>query len=107
MANQAAAPLDFSRVRVLFPDHHGLARGKYLPIRSAAEGTHHSITLFALDFDRTMVPAPGAMLLEGNPDMKVTFDMEDVRPGWEHGTGSSSATSRSPTSRWPSRPATC
>ena len=87
MANQAAAPLDFSRVRVLFPDHHGLARGKYLPIRSAAEGTHHCITLFALDFDRTMVPAPGAMLLEGNPDMKLTFEMDDVRPGWEHGTG--------------------
>jgi glutamine synthetase len=80
-------PMDLSRVRVLFPDHHGLARGKYLPMHAAPDGTHSCITLFALDFDRTMVPAPGAMLLEGNPDMKVSFDMTDVRPGWEERTG--------------------
>jgi glutamine synthetase len=87
MATSRTKPADYSRVRVLFPDHHGLARGKYLPMRVAAEGTHNCITLFALDFDRTMVPAPGAMLLEGNPDMKVTFDLADVRPGWEEQTG--------------------
>jgi glutamine synthetase len=87
MATDHPAPDDLSRIRVLFPDHHGLARGKYLPRRVAAEGTHNCITLFALDFDRTMVPAPGAMLLEGNPDMKVTFDLEQVRRGWEPRTG--------------------
>jgi glutamine synthetase len=87
MAAARTPPNDLSRVRVLFPDHHGLARGKYLPMRVAADGTHNCITLFALDFDRTMVPAPGAMLLEGNPDMKVTFDLADVRPGWEEQTG--------------------
>jgi glutamine synthetase len=87
MATSRTKPADYSRVRVLFPDHHGLARGKYLPMRVAADGTHNCITLFALDFDRTMVPAPGAMLLEGNPDMKVTFDLADVRPGWEEQTG--------------------
>ena len=70
MATQkATAAPPYDRVRVLFPDHHGLARGKYLPLRSARRGTRNCITLFALDFDRTMVPAPGAMLLEGNPDI--------------------------------------
>ncbi|MGD9701700.1 MAG: glutamine synthetase family protein [Acidimicrobiia bacterium] len=80
-------PPPYDRVRVLFPDHHGLARGKYLPLRSARRGTRNCITLFALDFDRTMVPAPGAMLLEGNPDVSVVFDMDDVRLGWEERTG--------------------
>lgn len=72
---------------MLFPDHHGLARGKYLPLRSAPRGTRNCITLFALDFDRTMVPAPGAMLLEGNPDVAASFEMDDVRLGWEERTG--------------------
>lgn len=84
---EPSAALPYDRVRVLFPDHHGLARGKYLPIRSAGRGTRNCITLFALDFDRTMVPAPGAMLLEGNPDVAADFDMDDVRLGWEDRTG--------------------
>ena len=88
MATQkATAAPPYDRVRVLFPDHHGLARGKYLPLRSARRGTRNCITLFALDFDRTMVPAPGAMLLEGNPDVAVEFDMDKVRLGWEERTG--------------------
>jgi glutamine synthetase len=88
MATQKAVPAPpYDRVRVLFPDHHGLARGKYLPLRSARRGTRNCITLFALDFDRTMVPAPGTMLLEGNPDVTVEFSMDDVRLGWEERTG--------------------
>ena len=47
----------------------------------------HCITLFALAFDRTMVPAPGAKLLEGLPDCEVTFSMDEVRPSWEQDTG--------------------
>ena len=78
----AAAPFD--RLRFLFPDHLGLARGKYLPWRIAASGSSRNcITLFALDYDRTMVPAPGAMLLEGNPDMELRYSLADVRPSWE------------------------
>jgi glutamine synthetase len=77
----------YKRIRALFPDHHGLARGKYLPTAHAAGGTHHCITTFALAFDRTMVPAPGARLLEGLPDCDLEFEMQDVRPGWEADTG--------------------
>ena len=74
---------DWDRVRVLWPDHLGLARGKYLPARLASKGTSHCVTVFALGYDRSMVPAPGAYLLEGLPDMQISFDEADVRPGWE------------------------
>ena len=79
--------MEYKRIRALFPDHHGLARGKYLPIGQAAHGTRHCITLFALAFDRTMVPAPGSRLLEGLPDCDLEFDLDTVRPGWEKDTG--------------------
>jgi glutamine synthetase len=78
---------DYHRIRALFPDHLGLARGKYLPAHLAHKGTRHCISLFALGFDRTMVPAPGAKLLEGLPDADLSVDMSEVRPGWEKNTG--------------------
>jgi glutamine synthetase len=77
----------YQRIRALFPDHHGLARGKYLPYNLASKGAKHCITLFALAFDRTMVPAPGARLLDGLPDVDLEFDLKSVRPSWEEGTG--------------------
>jgi glutamine synthetase len=78
---------DYHRIRALFPDHLGLARGKYLPAHLAHKGTRHCISLFALGFDRTMVPAPGAKLLEGLPDADLSITMSEVRPGWEKNTG--------------------
>lgn len=78
---------EYHRIRALFPDHLGLARGKYLPAHLAAAGTRHCLSTFALNFDRTMVPAPGAKMLEGLPDCDLTFDMTEVRPSWEEGTG--------------------
>ena len=78
---------DYHRIRALFPDHLGLARGKYLPAHLAYKGTRHCLSTFALEFDRTMVPAPGAKLLEGLPDCDLTFPMSDVRASWDAGTG--------------------
>jgi glutamine synthetase len=78
---------DYHRIRALFPDHLGLARGKYLPAALAHKGTRHCLSTFALEFDRTMVPAPGAKLLEGLPDCDLSFPMSEVRPSWEAGTG--------------------
>ena len=43
---------EYRRIRVLWPDHLNLARGKYLPHRLAAQGTRHSLTVFALGYDR-------------------------------------------------------
>ena len=77
---------DYDRIRVLWPDHLGLARGKYLPVRLAEQGTGHCVTTFALGYDRSLVPAPGAYLLEGLPDVVASFDADEVRPSWEDDT---------------------
>ncbi len=74
---------DYDRIRVLWPDHLGLARGKYLPARLADRGTAHCAGTFALGYDRSMIPAPGSYLLEGLRDVQSTFDPAQVRPGWE------------------------
>lgn len=78
---------DFKRIRVLFPDHLGLARGKYIPGAHCATTTNHCIGIFALNFDRTMTPAPGSGMLEGLPDCKAVFSQGQVRSGWEPETG--------------------
>jgi glutamine synthetase len=78
---------DYDRIRVLWPDHLGLARGKYLPIRYAERGAFHCMSLFALGYDREMTPSPASKMLEGLPDLHATFDMADVRTGWEPNTG--------------------
>jgi glutamine synthetase len=70
----------------MWPDHLGLARGKYLPARSGPTSTGHCISLFALGFDRNMTPHPGARYYEGTPDLEARFEPEDVRPGWEEET---------------------
>ena len=43
--------VEFDRLRLLWPDHLGLARGKYLTLEKAAAGTAHRISLFTLGFD--------------------------------------------------------
>lgn len=78
----------FKRIRVLFPDHLGLARGKYVPPYYLHDhGSRFCITLFALTFDRTMTPAPGARLLEGLPDCDLHVNPERIRPSWQKDTG--------------------
>jgi glutamine synthetase len=77
---------DHDRIRVLWPDHLGLARGKYLPAHLAEHGTNHCTAVFALGYDRGMTPAPGSGMLEGFPDLHASFDLEDCRPGWEEAT---------------------
>ncbi len=77
----------YDRIRVLWPDHLGLARGKYLPIRYADRGAYHCMALFALGYDREMTPAPGTRMLEGLPDLHATFELDQVRKGWEPNTG--------------------
>jgi len=78
----------FKRIRVLFPDHLGLARGKYVPPYYLHDhGSRFCITLFALTYDRSMTPAPGAKLLEGLPDCDLQVNPENIRPSWQKDTG--------------------
>jgi glutamine synthetase len=77
----------FDRVRVLWPDHLGLARGKYVPASMADKGTHHCTGTWALGYDRGMTPGTtGSFWDEGLPDFDATFDMADLRPSWEPNT---------------------
>jgi glutamine synthetase len=82
-----AAERDYERVRVLWPDHLGLARGKYVPLDQLGRIRHCTGT-WALGYSREMVPgAPGSHFFEGLPDMDALADVGTMRPGWEAGTG--------------------
>ncbi len=76
----------FDRLRLLWPDHLGLARGKYLTPEKAADGTAHCISLFTLGFDRVMTPHDGGFYWQGLPDCDARFDTGSIRPGWQEGT---------------------
>lgn len=76
----------YARVRFLWPDHLGLARGKYLSALRAAEGSNHCVALFSLQLNREMIPFPGAHH-ESFPDVEARFSIEAIRPGWEKDTG--------------------
>ncbi len=75
--------IDVARIRMLWPDHLGIARGKYLPTAFALEGTGHAAAVFSLGYDRSFEPTPGSGVLDGFPDMHATFEPDDVRPGWD------------------------
>ncbi len=74
---------DFDRIRVLWPDHLGMARGKYLPTRLASKGTGHAAAVFSLGFDRTFGPAPGSFVDAGIPDLHATMEADTLRQGWD------------------------
>ena len=78
--------IPYTRVRFLWPDHLGLARGKYLSAARAAEGSNHCVALFSLQLNREMIPFPGAHH-ESFPDVEARFPTEAIRPGWEKDTG--------------------
>ena len=78
--------IEYDRLRLLWPDHLGLARGKYLTPEKAAAGTAHCISLFTLGFDREMIPHDGGFFWQGLPDCDATFEEAQVRPGWQDGT---------------------
>jgi glutamine synthetase len=78
----------FDRLRVLWPDHLGLARGKYVPARLAERGARHCTGVWALGYNREMEPGTaGSHYYDGLPDMVARFDPAAIRPGWEDATG--------------------
>jgi glutamine synthetase len=78
---------EFNRLRVLWPDHLGLARGKYVPADLADHGVRHCTGLWALGYDRAMTPeTPGSNWNEGLPDLDATYPLSEIRPGWQPGT---------------------
>lgn len=81
------AELAYDRLRVLYPDVFGFARGKYIPAAAATGEVSYSVGIFGVGYDRALIPAPGAQLLDGLGDMRAVYDLETVRPSWQQGTG--------------------
>jgi glutamine synthetase len=77
----------YDRLRVLWPDHLGLARGKYLPWRIADRGTGFCVGTFLLDYQRNILDVDIGVDPTGLPDVDGVYDLSDVRPGWEPNTG--------------------
>jgi glutamine synthetase len=77
---QALSP---ERLRVLFCDHLNIVRGKYVPWRNRDGGARFCRGTFGVGYDKGLIPAPGAMVLEGLPDIEAVYRADDTRPGWE------------------------
>jgi glutamine synthetase len=78
---------DYERYRVLWPDHLGLARGKYLPAPAAGRGTSFSVATFALGYDRVIHDIDVGIDWTGFPSIDAEYDLTHARHGWEPGTG--------------------
>ena len=78
---------EHTRLRVLYPDMFGFARGKYIPMASATGEVSFSIAIFGVGYDRALIPAPGAEVLEGLGDFRAIYDPEEARDCWQEGTG--------------------
>ncbi len=74
---------DYARIRMMWPDHLGLARGKYVPARLADRGSGFCVTTFAMSYDRDLIDAPHAYLTEGLKDVHGMLDVDTIRPSWE------------------------
>lgn len=75
------------RLRAMFCDHLSIMRGKYLPASKIGDDeTRFCRSTFGVHYDRDLLPAPGAMMLEGLPDMALHYRHDDIRDGWEPNT---------------------
>jgi glutamine synthetase len=74
---------EYARMRVLWPDHLGIARGKYLPRWQQGETTGFCVTTFAMSYDRDLIDAPGGYLLGGLKDLHCMPDPDTIHPSWD------------------------
>jgi len=75
------------RLRALFCDHLSIMRGKYLPNSKIGDDeTRFCRSTFGVHYDKDLLPAPGAMMMEGLPDMELRWKGAEIRDGWERAT---------------------
>ncbi|PIE13078.1 MAG: glutamine synthetase [Rhodobacterales bacterium] len=75
------------RLRVQFCDHLSIMRGKYLPNSKIADSsTRFCRSTFGVHYDKDLLPAPGAMMMEGLPDMEMKWYHDEIRDSWEPDT---------------------
>lgn len=73
------------RLRLLYPDLHGLDRGKYL-YGEERRKANFCIGVYPLTLDREIIPVPGLQFDVGLPDMEAHLDETTLRQGWEPDT---------------------
>lgn len=75
------------RLRAVFCDHLSIMRGKYLPHSKIGDNhTRFCRSTFGVHYDKDLLPAPGAMMMEGLPDMELRWTGSEIRDSWEAGT---------------------
>ncbi|SEO81305.1 glutamine synthetase [Salinihabitans flavidus] len=75
------------RLRALFCDHLSIMRGKYLPAAKIGDAaTRFCRSTFGVHYDKDLLPAPGAMMMEGLPDMELRWRHDDIRDSWHGAT---------------------
>lgn len=75
------------RLRTLFCDHLSIMRGKYLPnSKIGTDDTRFCRSTYGVHYDRDLLDAPGAMMMQGLPDMELRWREEDIRDSWERAT---------------------
>ncbi|MFM7331918.1 MAG: hypothetical protein ACKO1L_09710, partial [Brachymonas sp.] len=75
------------RLRVLFCDHLAIARGKYIPFKPGKGGVARFCRgTYGVTYEKELIPAPGAMVMEGLPDIELIVDANDVRSSWQANT---------------------
>ncbi len=96
------------RLRLLYPDIHGLERGKYLFGDVAANGlAAFCIGVYPLTHDREILMVPKTQFDVGLHDVEARLDRESLRPSWEADTTIGSRTWNSTASRSRSTRGTC
>jgi len=73
------------RLRLLYPDIHGLERGKYL-LGDWTGTAAFCVGVYPLTLDREILPIPGLQFDIGLPDIEVQLDRDSLRSGWEEDT---------------------
>ncbi len=71
------------RLRLLYPDVHGLERGKYLLGDWAGGTCAFCVGVYPLTHDREILPIPGMQFDVGLHDVEAHLDATSLRAGWE------------------------
>jgi glutamine synthetase len=75
------------RLRLLYPDLHGLERGEYLYGEKAAEGVAaFCIGVYPLTHDKEILSIPRTQFDVGLHDIEATLDRDSIHEGWEENT---------------------
>ena len=72
------------RLRAVFCDHLSIMREKYLPHSKIGDnGARFCRSTFGVHYEKDLLPARGAMMMEGVADMELRLKANDIRDSWE------------------------